>query len=122
MMDPMAGKRPWGAGVFAVTAVAALALFAGRAGIPAVAAGVQPSRVILAVSHQPTVHALTARTGWQFDGDSPGRPATAAFVVALLMLCTLPLRRTRVAPAPTGSLRWARGPPLPAAHPSAAGR
>jgi hypothetical protein len=119
----MAGRRPWGAGVFAATAVAALTLLAGRAGVPVMPAETNASvRVILLVAHTPVAHAATVRKAWLPDPGSPGRSATTAAVVTLLMLCTVSLRRTHMVSAAPGSLRWVRGPPVPAARPNTAGR
>jgi hypothetical protein len=122
MMVPMAGKRPWAVGAFAATAVAALALFAGRAGVPAVAAGTTPSRVIFAAAHHPVTHALIARPDWLRDPGAPGSLPAAAVLVALLMLGTVPLCRTRLAPAAPGSPRRVRGPPQGLVRSHTAGR
>jgi hypothetical protein len=123
MMVPMAGKRPWAVGAFAATAVAALALFAGRAGVPAVAVGTTPSRVIFSVAHHPVTHALIARPDWLRDPGAPGSlPAATAVLVASLMLGTVPLCRTRLASAASGSPQRVRGPPEAAVRSHTAGR
>ena len=122
MMVPMAGKRPWAVGAFAATAVAALALFAGRAGVPAVAVGTTPSRVIFAAAHHPVTHALIARPDWLRDPGAPGSLPAAAVLVALLILDTVPLRRTRLTPAAPGSPRRVRGPPEAGVRSHTAGR
>jgi hypothetical protein len=112
MMVPMAGKRPWGAGVFAATAVAALALLAGRAGVPVLHAGADATaRAAQAVTHTPIKHAVIGRPAWRPDTGPPGGLAVVAAVVAVLILCTVSPRRTRVPSAAPGSRPRVRAPP-----------
>jgi hypothetical protein len=113
MIGSMAGKRPWGAGVFAATAVATLALFAARAGFSSLQGFTQrENRAVSTAAHQAFAHSPLGRPALPPDAGTPGRPATTLAVAALLLLFRIVSRRRTRAPfAAPRPWRWVRGPP-----------
>jgi hypothetical protein len=110
--------------VFAATAVAALTLLAGRAGV-SVLQTTRPSadaRAAFSVSHPRDAHITIGRPAGLPDVGAPGRLGTTAAVTVLLILCTVSVLRSRAPFAAPRSHRWVRGPPVPAAHPRTAAR
>jgi len=112
-MSSMAGKRPWGAGVFAATAVAALALLAAKAAVTSAHPGPATAGPAVHALAYPTFAHVTHRLrGWLPDpGRSDGATTAAVAVVGIVLLTTVSLRRVRVPRAGSRSSHRVRGPP-----------